>query len=216
MPQNSSHDVMTQWSEPFPIVLRDEAIAIGQKWYFTGQPCPKGHRAKRNVSNRDCRACENERAARRRAENPEKQRFKDRAYYARTIEAQREKNNRCRKRHLRKRQAEDRKRYRKNPARYKRNAKKWRRLNKGKVNEITARRKSWIKRATPDTLSERHWRLIKLIYQIAAALPGDWHVDHIHPLRHERYCGLHVPWNLQIIPGIENIRKGNRFDPNQG
>ena len=38
-----------------------------------------------------------------------------------------------------------------------------------------------------------------------------WHVDHIIPLQGELVSGLHVPENLQVIPGIENVKKANRY-----
>lgn len=40
-----------------------------------------------------------------------------------------------------------------------------------------------------------------------------WHVDHVIPLRGRKVSGLHVHNNLQILPGVENVRKGNRFEP---
>jgi len=42
----------------------------------------------------------------------------------------------------------------------------------------------------------------------------EWHVDHIVPLRSERVCGLHCSANLQVIPAVDNYRKGNRVWPN--
>lgn len=38
----------------------------------------------------------------------------------------------------------------------------------------------------------------------------EWHVDHILPLKGKNICGLHIWNNLQVIPKIENLKKGNK------
>lgn len=68
-------------------------------------------------------------------------------------------------------------------------------------------------KATPPWLSVEQRADIQAIYFKARWMTNvtkvAHHVDHIIPLKHPDCCGLHVPWNLTVIPADENIKKKN-------
>jgi hypothetical protein len=69
------------------------------------------------------------------------------------------------------------------------------------------------RQATPKWLTKEHKQQIVDTYELmrdCRAITGeDYHVDHIVPLKGENICGLHVPWNLQVLPAYVNISKSN-------
>lgn len=68
--------------------------------------------------------------------------------------------------------------------------------------------------ATPDWLSEEDWKKIEDIYSKARSLSSssddNYDVDHIVPIQGKNVCGLHVPWNLQILERKLNRQKYNK------
>lgn len=68
---------------------------------------------------------------------------------------------------------------------------------------------------TPSWLTKEDFNTISLFYHIAklkqeiTGIPHE--VDHIIPLQGKTVCGLHVPWNLQILTQKENRKKANRL-----
>jgi len=86
-----------------------------------------------------------------------------------------------------------------------------------KVAAKAAKRRASKYNATPKWLTKEQLLEIKEFYTLCKDLQwlSDFNdplqVDHIVPLQGENICGLHVPWNLQILPRSLNIKKGNKI-----
>lgn len=96
----------------------------------------------------------------------------------------------------------------------------YRQANKGKINALVALRKKRIKARTPAWLTDFDKLKMSCIYSVAAMLTREnkepWHVDHIIPLQGRKVSGLHVPSNLQVMRGFENISKKNKYEVAHG
>lgn len=91
----------------------------------------------------------------------------------------------------------------------------WCDKNRHLVNSYAMKRHAAKKQRVPKWLTDDDCWMIEQSYDIAAKRKDkfgfDWHVDHIVPLQGKTVSGLHVPWNLQVIPAVENKRKSNKF-----
>ena len=88
--------------------------------------------------------------------------------------------------------------------------------HRGHINAYAASRRVGKSQQTPSWLTEFDLLKMQCIYSIAAMLTRHndepWHVDHIIPLRGKFVSGLHVPANLQVIRGEDNMAKHNSFE----
>ncbi len=194
-------------------ISRIEARAMGFTRYYTSIPCSRGHISPRLVSNATCVACakakkgeEGSRALAaeavrlRRARDPEVFRSQERERRAKNPDVFR---------------AQDRARWVGGKA--DRQA-EWLKADRAARPWIYAerarRRKMAVRRATPEWLTKEQRGEIITFYKEAHRMSQETgvkhHVDHIVPLNGVGVCGLHVPWNLQVITAMDNLKKGNR------
>ena len=123
--------------------------------------------------------------------------------------------NNLTEREVQRRLANSKKWHENNKERAREFAKKYRLKNPAKHCFHQANRRSLKSNATPSWLTPIQLAQIQEFYDVALAKSVQtgirYEVDHIHPLNGNGFTGLHVPWNLQVLPAAENRAKGNKF-----
>jgi hypothetical protein len=76
---------------------------------------------------------------------------------------------------------------------------------------VSARRAAVLQAAGLAYFDKKHMQELRAIY-VEAQLLG-LSVDHIVPLKGKTVCGLHVPWNMELVTRKANSEKHNRMPP---
>lgn len=178
-----------------------------------------------------CKQCKKEAAAARRAADPEKYLEIARKYRERNPEVVSSSRKKCYSKNAEVYRELSRKWKRNNPAKVAESSARWREQNPelalmaSRKNRLAwqARNRDYARAQLAKYRASRGNRTlsklnldaeIKAIYKKAAAISSatgiQHHVDHMVPLHGKTVSGLHVPWNLQVIPAYDNRRKSNK------
>lgn len=180
---------------------RTTAKATGAKYYYTGQPCIRGHITLRKTKG-SCVDCMKEDWAKdnaKRSEKPKSEASKaaGRRYYARNKDTVKARANARPKTEVNQ---------------YKR---KYKEANPELYKALVSVRKRRHRNATPKWVTVGQKLAMRQLYLQAmelTKLTGERYVvDHIVPLLSDEVCGLHVPWNLRVITQEENLKKSNKL-----
>ena len=106
--------------------------------------------------------------------------------------------------------------YAKNGEKHKERQRIYGKNNRAKTNALSKKHKLARIRATPPWLTELHFDQMEIFYDAAAKLTKEFgvkmQVDHLVPIHGKIVCGLHVPWNLQVLTAEENMKKHNKLE----
>lgn len=209
---------------------RAEAKAAGAPQYYTGKPCKQGHDAPKFTCSGSCTECL---AGRRREymrewakKNPEVKKERAADWYdknrERVIERVRgnyyadlDKSRQRARDYAAENRVAARERARdwaqNNPEQKKASDKRWKVNNPAHYTSLKAKYRATRRMACPPWVDEAHMARIHEIYRLRREITeqtGVPHeVDHIVPLQGKTVCGLHVWWNLRVIPREENNRR---------
>ena len=180
---------------------RKEAKAQGTKFYFTGEPCIRGHVALRILKG-SCVECRKEDWV---IDN-EKRKGKP----------QTEASVRAKKKYYAANKEAVMARAAARPSEEKRQHKyKYKKANQEMYNALTCVRKRRHRQATPKWVTAEERLAMRQLYMEASKLTKltgvRYVVDHVIPLLGETVCGLHTIKNLRVMTQEENLKKSNKL-----
>ena len=196
---------------------RAEAISKGLVHFSTGNVCKRCNTDKKYSSSGDCVYCHQSKGKEKkkvwREKNREHYLAQAKEYRERTKQHRREYSIKYRARTVEQR-AEYNKQHRLNNLEHYNEYRKRYMQEKPYMNASHQATRRAIKiKATPKWVD---FKAIKAVYlkrdRLRHETGRDYHVDHIVPLNNKNVCGLHVPWNLQVMLARDNIIKSNKWD----
>jgi hypothetical protein len=183
---------------------RKEALEIGARYYFTGEPCKHGHIALRKTKGScvECLKVEWTEGNQKRAE-----------YFRQYNQSEAGKQSK-RKYYEQNKDVVMAKAQQRSPEERRFHKKAYKLKNPDLYRAFTRSRRKKHQQATPKWLTQEDKRAIRQLYIDAMTVTRitgvPYVVDHIIPLNGDLVSGLHVPWNLQVMTREENLRKSNK------
>ena len=184
-----------------------EAKMLGLDFYDNGKPCKNGVFGMKKTTRQGkcfCSAC-----------------YKELKYSSRKWQEKKRRKNGIAPRPLSLQTKQEKKEIyenwlERNRAKVNEQQRKWRQSNREKLRPYQSAYNAIRWKRTSIPLAKLHLDQIVKIYEKRDGKIKqtgiDHHVDHIIPIKGKNICGLHVPWNMQILPAKENRQKSNKFN----
>lgn len=180
--------------------------------YTSEKPCKNGHNSPRRIGNRACLMCEKDRLAKHYLKNKTEVLERQRKRREENVESLSEYHKKYYTKNKVRIDGKNKRWAVENREKSREIANAWRRRNLEKCAALQTRRRS----ACPVWQNPEDILIFYKVSKDLTAITGvKFHVDHIVPINGKSVCGLHVPWNLCVIRAEDNIKKGNRFNPEE-